>query len=328
MESYPPVRLPIVPFQPMWTFLQWFGLLATVALLAGLVVMPDEALRILWFGIIPILPATFLISPEIWRGTCPLATLNMMLNGLVSRRFLRARYIPQVGAAGIALLVLMVPARRFLFNENGLVLVITVVAVAVAALVLGAFFDYKAGFCNAFCPVLPVERLYGQGPLASIGNPRCTACTLCTDKGCYDLAPARSLLIAMGAKRRSSKWLLTPYGMFAASFPGFVYGYFMTVDGPLSSAGIVYLTVGAWMLASWLATSAVVLVTKWTAKQISPALGALAVMLYYWFSGPAIAAEFGLATWVGHLIQLLALILVVIWLWKKYSDTGTLRRTA
>ncbi|MFV1981617.1 MAG: hypothetical protein ACC655_10720, partial [Rhodothermia bacterium] len=179
----------------IWTFLQWLGILATVVLLAGLIVVPDESLRILWFAIIPILPASFLISPAIWRGTCPLATLNTMLNGVVSRRYLRARYIPYVGMAGIILLVVMVPARRFLFNENGLVLAITVAAIAVAALVLGAFFDHKAGFCNAFCPVLPVERLYGQGPLVKLGNPRCTtptpsasgrACGLCTDKACID----------------------------------------------------------------------------------------------------------------------------------------------
>ena len=56
---------------------------------------------------------------------------------------------------------MLVPARRFLCNEHGIALAVVVISVAVAALAFGAVFDFKAGFCNAICPGLPVEKLYG-----------------------------------------------------------------------------------------------------------------------------------------------------------------------
>ena len=46
----------------------------------------------------------------------------------------------------MALLVVLVPARRFLFNEHGIPLALVVIAVAVAALALGTVFDFKAVF--------------------------------------------------------------------------------------------------------------------------------------------------------------------------------------
>ena len=46
-------------------------------------------------------------------------------------------------------------------------------AAGLAAWMLGRRGERKAGFCNALCPILPVERLYGQAPLVAAGNPRC-----------------------------------------------------------------------------------------------------------------------------------------------------------
>ena len=35
---------------------------------------------------VSLLPASFLISPVLWRGVCPVATLNMFSNGWIARR--------------------------------------------------------------------------------------------------------------------------------------------------------------------------------------------------------------------------------------------------
>ena len=102
----------------------------------------------------------------------------------------------------------------------------------------------KAGFCNSICPVLPVERLYGQAPLATLSNPRCPDCTLCTPRGCIDLSPSKSVAQTFGPVRRSQAWLFTSFGVFAGSFPGFVLGYFTWQDVPFAAAGTVYLAVG------------------------------------------------------------------------------------
>ncbi len=132
----------------LWRIAQVVGVLATVGLLAALLVEPDIALVLLWNAAIPLLPATFLVNPGLWRNVCPLATLNMLPGDIGGQRKLTARLIPPAGMLGIVLLFVMVPARRFLFNENAAALAATVTAVALAALALGLAFESKAGFCR------------------------------------------------------------------------------------------------------------------------------------------------------------------------------------
>jgi len=177
----------------VWKVAQFLGVVLTVVLLAGLYREPDLTLKILWNAVIPLLPAVFLVQPEIWRNACPLATLNVLSGRRAGKRTLSPEAARRFGAVGIVLLFAMVPARRFLFNTDGTALAITITAVAVLALVLGFVFDMKAGFCNALCPVLPVERLYGQRPLFKVPNAHCKPCTLCTRRGCIDLVQTKSV---------------------------------------------------------------------------------------------------------------------------------------
>src|SRR4051812_28650026 len=62
----------------LWQTGQVAGLMLTVALLTGLWFEPEPTLRVLWYAIIPVLPAVFLIQPGIWRNVCPLVTLNTL----------------------------------------------------------------------------------------------------------------------------------------------------------------------------------------------------------------------------------------------------------
>src|SRR5690606_14283352 len=156
---------------------------------------------------------------------------------------LDARALRWAAPAGVALLALLVPARRFLFNVDGSALAAVIVAVAVLALVSGFVFERKAGFCNAICPVLPVERLYGQRPLARVGTAHCPSCSLCTTRGCLDVSAEKALPQLLGPARRSTRWLLTPYGAFAAAFPGFVLAYSVIPDVAPVEVGRVYLVV-------------------------------------------------------------------------------------
>ncbi len=299
----------------LWRVGQGLGIVATVALIVGLFWSPDVTLRILWNVLIPALPATFLLSPALWRGVCPLATLNQWANGLLGRRALAARFLPHVGLVGLVLLIALVPARRFLFNENGMVLGVFIAVVGGAALLLGAVFDAKAGFCNAVCPVLPVEKLYGQYPLLKVGNARCAECRLCTPKGCLDLVPTKALIQAVGPAHGSNAWLKTSYGIFAAAFPGFVVGYFTTTDVALAEAGRVYLHMALWAGGSYLLTALLAGGLKIPAKRILPLLAAAAVGLYYWFVAPTIAATLGAAQIGTLLIRGAALVLIGVWLW-------------
>lgn len=300
----------------LWFIAQWAGVAITLGLLVGLLVRPELSLDILWNVLIPLVPASLLVTPMLWRNVCPLATLNLVSNRSGDAHKLGNGWLLPAGMVGMFLLVVLVSARRFVFNTDGTILAVTIAAVALLAVGLGAFFDAKAGFCNSICPILPVERLYGQSPLVRLSNPRCVGCTMCTATGCIDLSPQHSIAQTLGARRGTSRWLLTSYGVFAAAFPGFIIGYGTLTDGPLSTAGSVYLHMALWVLGSYLMTTALALVLRLSSAVAMVLLGATAAGLYYWYAAASIAAAFDLPVAGTIVIRGAAFALVVVWMTK------------
>jgi hypothetical protein len=309
----------------LWAIARWTALAAVPGLLLWLVYQPGSALRVLWYVLIPVLPATFFLNTAIWRGVCPLATLNELGNRLGKQRALPPRASLALAIGGLVLFHVMVPARHFLFNQNGLVLVATVAAVGAIAVVLGAGFTVRSAFCNALCPVLPVEYLYGQAPLVPMDRGRCSTCTVCTSRGCLDLAGAKAVPQVLGASRRTARWLSTPYGLFFAALPGFIIGYNQVQDGPLSRAATVYATTLGWSLASFLVIAAAVLAARLSSQLALTAIAALSGGLYYWYAGPAIVNQLDGAAWLGSAIRVGGIGLVVVWMVRSAVVGSTLR---
>lgn len=302
---------PVVAAAPLWAAVQALGVTLTGALLLSLVLAPEPTLAVLWKVVIPLVPAVLLVSPLLWRNACPLATLNLLANGPGGAKT-RGRATRIASATGIALFLLLVPARRFLFNVDGPALAGAILAVAGVAVLLGALFDAKTGFCAGICPVLPVERLYGQSPLIRIGNARCASCTACA-RACLDLSPRKSIRQLLGPARSSAAWVLTPFGAFAAGFPGFVFGYFTLSDVGLSQAAAVYAHVGLWTAVSWAVVAGLALLPGASAARLLPTLGAAAAGLYYWFAVPDLSATLGLPAAGADHLRVAALGLVVAW---------------
>ena len=221
---------------------------------------------------------------------------------------------------GVVLLFALVPARRLAFNSDGVVLAVTIVVVGLLALALGAVFDMKAGFCNSICPVLPVERLYGQRPLVDMPNARCATCSACTTKGCLDLAPQQSMAPMLGAGRKSLGWLKTPFGAFAAAFPGFVYGYFAVPDMAWNGAATVYGTILGWALVSYAITATVAAATGLRSSLVMILLGATAASLYYWYVAASVAAGWGLTAAAVVTLRVLTLSFVGAWALRALRD--------
>ncbi len=122
--------------------------------------------------------------------------------------------------------------------------------------------------------------------------------------------------------------MLTGYGAFAAAFPGFVVGYYTTTDGPLASAGSVYLNVGMWMVVSYVAVAFIVAGLRMSTTRVFILLAATAAGLYYWFAGDAITTAFaveGVATWA---IRVAGIGLVVYWLGRAWLGSVETARTA
>lgn len=298
----------------LWGVARWSALLAVAPLLVLLVRRPEPTLTALWYVVVPILPATFFLTPALWRGTCPLATLNELGNRAGSPRPLPEAVARAFGVGGLLLFYLLVPARHFAFNQHGTVLALTVAGVGGLAFVLGALFDTRSAFCNALCPVLPVELLYGHAPLLDVTRGRCDRCTVCTPRGCLDLAERKAIPQIMGAARRSTAWLRTPLGAFFAAMPGFVLGYNLVPDGRLADAGVAYgVTLGA-SAASYLLVALAVRVTGAGMGAALAWIAGLAGGLYYWFTGPAVATHLGLGGSVGWSVRVVGMAVVAAWM--------------
>ncbi len=306
----------------LWTIARGSALAAVPLLLLWLLIEPTTALKALWYVAIPVLPATFFISTAIWRGICPLATLNELGNRLGGQRAPGPATLLAFSVGSLVLFHLMVPARHFLFNQNGPVLAGTVVAVGGLAVVLGALFTVRSAFCNALCPVLPVELLYGQAPLLGMNRGRCTTCTRCTPRGCLDLAQRKAIPQLLGTSRHTARWLATPYGAFFASLPGFIIGYNQVQDGPLSGAALVYATTLGWSLASLLVIAAAVLVLRLHSRLALPVVAALAGAIYYWYAGPAVSSQLAAGAWLGPGIRIMGIGLATYWLVRTLAKAG------
>lgn len=313
----------------LWRVPQSIAVIAALAMVGILFAWPDTGLLVTWKLLIPLVPLSLLIAPRLWRNLCPIATLSQvpLLLGFGGKR--RPTWKPGGGAAlaGVVGLLLLVPLRHVLLDQNGAALAIFVLTIVAAAVIGGFVFDGKSGWCASICPVLPVERLYGASPLARVPHAHCAACTGCI-RGCIDIDERRSLAeVASGGDQRDSgdrsarKLLRAPIGIFALLFPGFIIGFF-TVDteGSLSS---IYLWILLFSAASYAFLATISVLTRVSITLMLSICGALAISAYYWFSVPkvgnAIAGLAGMnsASPESILVGRIAIgALIMIWLAK------------
>jgi nitrite reductase (NADH) large subunit len=317
------IRLPAAPHASFWRAAQSLGLVLTIALIVSLTQWPKETLHILWDMVIPLLPAVFLVNPVIWRNVCPLATLNATSGKRWSTRPMSRRRLGVAWTIGIVLLAVMVPARRFLFNTNGIALAATITVVALLALGAGGVFARRAAFCNGLCPVLPVEKLYGQFPLLNVATARCSTCTLCSATGCIELTQTKTVPQTLGPARKSSGWLITPFGVFAAAFPGFIVGYFTIDNGAPSSALEVYAHVALFSGLSYAIVTSLALAFFLPSMLATVGLGGTSVGLYYWFATPTVIAAYGGGDVASIIARMVFMGLVIAWTWAALINART-----
>lgn len=312
----------------VWRLAQLLSVAIAVVVVALLVVRPEWGLFVTWSVLIPAVPALLLVAPRLWRNLCPIAVVHQLpvvarMGGERRLSQRAARWAPV--AAGVAFL-LIVPLRHAVFNEHGPALAAFVLAVLSVSLAGGLLFAGKSGWCSTFCPVGPVEKLYGQRPLVDLPHAHCTECVGCTGP-CFDRDGAPAIVRLLGedpedggaTSEEGARILQSPMGAFAAGFPGFVLGYF-TVN-PDAWVGSIYLYVGLFAAASLALFATVQTVFFVSARSAVLAAAAAAAGLYYWFTVPAVvdavevAFQVGpLPGWVNALGQGALLALVAVWL--------------
>jgi len=301
-----------------WAALRVVGLLATAALLVALFVAPEIGLLAFWGVLIPALPLLFFVAPGAWRNACPLATLNQTPRFL---RFTRALTLPKWlrehgYLVAIALFFVIIPARKLLFDHDGTALAVLLLATLAAAFLGGVFVRGKAGWCSTMCPLLPVQRLYGQTPFVTVRNAHCRPCVGCV-KNCYDFNPAVAYMADLydPDPHRSGYRKL-----FAGAFPGLIVAFY-TMEGSrdlpiaptyLAFAGAMLLSVGSFYVLEVL--------FRVTANKITALYAVAALTLFYLFNVPLLNGRLGaplppVAIWA---IEAGILALAAVWLVRTY----------
>jgi nitrite reductase (NADH) large subunit len=310
-------RLPL----SAWHWIRIASVLAYLALCVTLFIRPAGGQFWFFKVIVPLLPILFFTAPGLWRNICPLAASNQTPRVLsFSRALTPPDWLRRYGAViSIVLFFGITSTRIAFFNSNGAGLSVLLLAAIVGAFLTGIAFKGKSGWCSSTCPLLPLQRVYGQTPFVKVPNSHCQPCVGCT-KNCYDFRP--SVAYQADMHDPDPNWT-APRKLFVSALPGYILGFFLLVNHPGLALPEVYLRLALFFLGSvglfyalqgLLPVSTTVTVTIWAA---------VAINLFYWFSGITLSESFTTITgvnapWLRWPIRAVVLVLSLFWIARTY----------
>jgi NADPH-dependent 2,4-dienoyl-CoA reductase/sulfur reductase-like enzyme/ferredoxin len=269
---------------------------------------PDAGLDLWWTVLVPLLPLVWFVAPGLWRNVCPLAAANQVPRVLGFTRGITApgwfrTYAP---LAGIAIFLGAVFSRPLVFEDSGPATAALIGGALVAAFAGGYVLKGKSGWCSSLCPMLPVQRMYGQTPFANVPNSHCRPCVGCT-KNCFDFNPKVAFLADVHDGDR--QWSTTRK-LFVAAFPGLVIAFFTVPepDGAVEHVARMALAVAA-SAGSFLALEALL---PASVPKLAAVYGAVAINLFYWWAAPG-------PDWIAWSLRALVLALTVSWLRRTFA---------
>lgn len=298
LSSFPnytqiPSRIPV----KVWQGMRAGSVVAGLALAAILLIDEDAGLFLLWKVVIPLLPLLFLTVPGLWRNLCPLAASNQTPRALKLTKAVTApSWLKEYGyVIAFGLFITFVVLRKQGLDDSGVYSALLLLGAMTAAFTGGIFLKGKSGWCSTICPLLPVQRIYGQTPLMLVANAHCQPCVGCV-KNCYDFNPRAAYLADL--HDQDTYW--SGYRKyFVGAFPGLVLGFFA-----FSLAGMA-LAIGV----SIAAFATLNTFFKASAHTITTLFGAVAFSIFYWY-----AADFGGPAALADALRAAAIALASAWL--------------
>jgi len=285
-----------------WRTIRAVSLVVALVVAGLLVAAPDTGLFVLWQVVIPALPLLFMVAPGVWRNICPLATSNQTPRLLgITKALNPPGWLKEYGyVIAISAFVGFVLLRKVGLDDSGPLSALLLLGAMTGAFAGGMVLKGKSGWCSTMCPLLPVQRIYGQTPFALVGNNHCQPCVGCA-KNCYDFNPRAAYLADLNdndgywsGRRR----------FFVGAFPGLVLGFFAAPDVP---GMLLYMAVSLALFT--LATTFV----KVSAHTLTSTFGAVAFGIFYFY----VAGNLEPATWP---LRAGAVALAAVWLvrtWRK-----------
>src|SRR3954463_5959041 len=231
-----PSRIPV----KVWHAMRAGSLVGGLVVAALLIAAPDTGLFVMWKVVIPALPLLFMTAPGIWRNLCPLAASNQTPRALKITKALTApNWLKEYGyVIAFSLFIVFVVLRRLGLDDDGGWSALLLLGALTGAFFGGMVLKGKSGWCSTVCPLLPVQRIYGQTPFTLVGNNHCQPCVGCA-KSCYDFNPRAAYL----ADLNDTDGYWSGYRkFFVGAFPGLVLGFFETADHDVA-AMLLYMAV-------------------------------------------------------------------------------------
>jgi NADPH-dependent 2,4-dienoyl-CoA reductase/sulfur reductase-like enzyme/ferredoxin len=304
----------------------WWGvrigsLLASLVVAALLIVSPSDGLFVMWKIVIPLLPLLFLVAPGVWRNLCPLAASNQTPRVLgLTRGLTPPTWFKEYGyVVAIALFVLFVIGRKAGLDDSGPASALLLLGALAGGFTGGMYLKGKSGWCSSICPLLPVQRIYGQTPFLLVGNSHCQPCVGCTTN-CYDFNPKAAYLADLNSQ--------DPYWagyrkFFVGAFPGLVLAFFKVPEAPDSIPVLEMVgRVGLYMAVSLASFVLLDSFVKVSTHKLTTLYGAVAFNLFYWFGAPNFVAAItsspspDAVTWI---LRAAVLALTLTWLLRGYQ---------
>lgn len=291
-----PSRIPVKVWQGMRA-----GSIVAGLILAGLLIaVPDTGLFLMWKVVIPLLPLLFLTVPGLWRNLCPLAASNQTPRALKLTKALTAPdWLKEYGyVIAFSLFITFVVLRKVGLDDSGAYSALLLLGAMAAAFTGGMFLKGKSGWCSTICPLLPVQRIYGQTPLMLVANAHCQPCVGCV-KNCYDFNPRAAYLADL--HDQDTYW--SGYRKyFVGAFPGLVYGFFAVPLEQMVLTVAVSLAVFATLITFF----------KTSAHTITSLFGAVAFGIFYWYAAELVGGPEALT----YALRAAAIALAATWLFR------------
>jgi NADPH-dependent 2,4-dienoyl-CoA reductase/sulfur reductase-like enzyme/ferredoxin len=313
-----PTRVPL----RAWRAARALTVPAALALCVVLVAWPQDGLTLTWKVLVPTLPLVWFAAPGLWRNLCPLAASNQVprlfgfsWSATPPRWLSRYSYV----LAAVAFFGL-VPARKVLFNRSGPATAALLLVVLALALAGGLAFKGKSGWCSSVCPLLPVQRMYGETPFVRVRNSHCEPCVGCA-KNCYDFNPRVAKLADLDDP--DDRWA-APRRLFTAAFPGLVFGFFSLPNVSMHAALWTYGHIGLYAAVSITVFTLLRAFGPMSDHQLTALFAAVALNAFYWYSVPTFVGAVGhspeglvrsLAVWSGRAF---VLALTIPWMARTF----------
>jgi NADPH-dependent 2,4-dienoyl-CoA reductase/sulfur reductase-like enzyme/ferredoxin len=299
-------QIPSVLSIRAWWMVRTTGVISTFVVVGLCFIAPSTGLRIVWGIGIPLLPILFFVAPGLWRNICPLAASKQTPRVLGWTRALEApAWLKRYGyLISITLFVLFITLRKVGLQTNGPWSGALLLFALVSGFTGGMFLKGKSGWCSSICPLLPVQRIYGQTPFALVGNSHCQPCVGCT-KNCYDFNPKVAYLADLNDE--DTEWYAGRKA-FIAAFPGLILGFFKVADVPAISVPAMYGQLALYAGVSALAFIAADAFVPVSSHKLTTLWAAAALNIFYWFGFPVIYKAItnqpvpSAATWAARVV--------------------------